>query len=128
MVFAVQSCALVGLEPHIVTCEVDLALQLPTLTLVGLPSSMTQESRERIRAAVANAGFEWPARKVTINMLPASLPKWGSHFELAMALGVLAASTEFQTPFKIMAIGELSLSGEVRPSGWISAVASWIEE
>src|SRR5271154_2726953 len=92
MVTSVQSLTLLGLEVHPVSCEVDLAAQLPAFSLVGLPSSLTQESRERVRAAVVNSGFEWPARKVTINLLPADLPKWGCHFELAMALGIIGAS------------------------------------
>src|SRR5437762_776747 len=94
LVFSVESCALIGLEPHGVICETDLSLQLPSFTLVGLPSSLTQESRDRIRAAVSNSGFEWPQRKVTINLLPAQLPKWGSHFELPMALGIFGAQLE----------------------------------
>lgn len=126
MVFAVHSCALVGLEPHSVLCEVDLAMQLPTFTLVGLPSSVTQESRERIRAAVVNSGFEWPARKVTINLLPAQLPKWGSHFELAMALGVLGASWDGPMPLNVFALGELSLSGAVKPCDWVLAIGEWL--
>ncbi|MEW6055721.1 MAG: ATP-binding protein [Bdellovibrionota bacterium] len=126
MVVSIHSCALVGLAPNLVTCEIDLAKQLPNVTLVGLPSSLTQESRERVRAAVVNSGFDWPARKVTINLLPASLPKWGSHFELPMALGILAASFECPIPHQIFAIGELSLSGEIRPCGWLSAIAEWL--
>lgn len=127
MVYSIQTCALVGLDPHPVLCEVDLAKQLPAFTLVGLPSSMTQESRERIRAAVVNAGFDWPSKKITVNMLPASLPKWGSHYELAMALGVLAAEAELPSGFRTFALGELSLSGEIRPCGWLAAIAGWIK-
>ncbi|MBI3555094.1 MAG: ATP-binding protein [Deltaproteobacteria bacterium] len=126
MVYSIHSCALLGLDPHAVLCEVDLACQLPAFSLVGLPSSLTQESRERIRAAVVNSGFEWPARKVTINLLPANLPKWGSHYELAMALGILGASSERVAPLNVLALGELSLSGAVRPCGWLPAIADWL--
>lgn len=129
MVFSVQSCALLGIEPHPVLCEVDLSNQLPTFTLVGLPSSLTQESRERIRAAVVNSGLDWPARKITVNLLPANLPKWGSHFELAMALGVLGAAAENrEMPVNVFAVGELSLSGHLRACGWLSTVARWLLE
>ena len=128
MVFTIQSCALVGLDPYAVVCEVDLSRQLPNFTLVGLPSSMTQESRERIRSAVTNSGFDWPARKITINMLPASLPKWGSHFELGMALGILGVTNELSAAFTIFAVGELSLAGEIRPCGWLSAIAPWLKK
>ena len=128
MVFTIQSCALVGLDPYAVVCEVDLSRQLPNFTLVGLPSSMTQESRERIRSAVTNSGFDWPARKITINMLPASLPKWGSHFELGMALGILGVSNELSAAFTIFAVGELSLAGEIRPCGWLSAIGPWLKK
>lgn len=127
MVYSIQTCALVGLDPHPVLCEVDLSCQLPAFILVGLPSSMTQESRERIRAAVQNSGFEWPARKITVNMLPASLPKWGSHFELAMALGILAAEARLADGFRAFALGELSLSGAIRPCGWLPAIATWLK-
>ncbi len=128
MVYSLESCALVGLEPHTVLCEVDLALQLPTLSLIGLPSQVTQESRERIRAAVVNSGFEWPARKVTINLLPACLPKWGSHFELTMALGVLAASHPEAMLENVFAVGELSLRGKIRPCGWLPAISNWLAQ
>lgn len=128
MVFTVHSCALLGLEPHAVACEVDLACQLPNFSLVGLPSSLTRESRDRVRAAIVNSGFDWPARKVTINLLPASLPKWGSHFELAMALGVLGASLDRPAPLHVLAMGELSLSGEVRPCRWLVSAAAWIRK
>ncbi|HRK01324.1 MAG TPA: ATP-binding protein [Oligoflexia bacterium] len=115
MYSAVLTCTLVGFEAHAVVCEVHLANQLPSVTLVGLPSSITQESRDRVRSAIVNSGLEWPARKVTINLSPAMLPKWGSHFELAMALGILLAG---RVPKKVFAVGELSLSGQVKACGW----------
>lgn len=125
MFSAIQTCTLVGFEVHPVICEVHLANQLPTFTLVGLASSITQESRERVRSAVVNSGLDWPARKVTINLLPAALPKWGSHFELAMALGVLCAG-RMQRP--VFALGELSLSGDVRPCGWVGLAAAHLKK
>lgn len=130
MVSTIQSCALVGLNAHEITCEVNLSSQLPAFTLVGLPSSLTQESRERIRAAIVNSGFDWPARKITINLLPANLPKWGSHFELPMALGILSSlvARPSASPWhkSTMAVGELSLTGAIRPCGWLSLISEWM--
>lgn len=143
MVFRIQTCTNWGLETHAVLCEVDLSNQLPSFSLVGLPSSITQESKERVRSAIANSGLEWPEYKVTINLLPAHLPKWGSHYELAMALGVLGTNylksrnkgtvetgagfvLSLQTSF--FAVGELSLTGEVRPTRWLGAAQTLLCE
>lgn len=131
MVSAIQTCVLLGLEPHLVTCEVDLSEQLSSITLIGLPSHLTQESKDRVRIAVKNSGLEWPERKVTINLLPAQLPKWGSHFEVAMALGVLLASggerlREGMKNLEIFCVGELSLTGKIRPNGWLPAIYPWL--
>jgi len=126
MVAQIESCVLLGLEPYPVVCEVDLSLQLPQFVMVGLPSSITQESRERVKAAFVNSGLDWPQRKVTVSLLPAALPKWGSHFELAIALGVAWAHSGEPQTVSVFALGELSLSGDVRPCGWVGAIANWL--
>ncbi len=104
-----------------VTCEVDFSKQLPGFTLVGLPSSITQESKERVRLAVENAGIEWPHYRITMNLHPAQLPKWGSHMELPMAtsiLGRICFEDEELEGCRIFSWGELSLSGDISPMGW----------
>ncbi len=112
-----RSRALAGLNAPPVTVEVHLANGLPSLTLVGLPDTEVKEARDRVRAAITSSGFEFPARRITINLAPADLPKESGRFDLPIALGILAASG--QLPAKALAdyefAGELSLSGELRP-------------
>lgn len=106
-----------GLDAPPVTVEVHLANGLPTLTLVGLPDTEVREARDRVRAAIVNSGFEFPARRITVNLAPADLPKESGRFDLPIALGILAASG--QIPAAALNAhefaGELSLSGELRP-------------
>ena len=113
----VHSRAQVGVEAPPVTVEAHLANGLPALTLVGLPETAVKESKDRVRSAIQNAGFDFPPRRITLNLAPADLPKDGGRFDLAIALGVLAASE--QVPAASLAelecLGELALSGELRP-------------
>ena len=106
-----------GIEAPLVTVEVHLANGLPALHIVGLPEKAVQESRDRVRSALINAGFEFPARRITINLAPADLPKEGGRFDLAIALGILSASGQIprQSMHQAEFIGELNLSGEIRP-------------
>ncbi|AXK38421.1 ATP-binding protein [Crenobacter cavernae] len=113
----VQSRALSGMQAPEVAVEVHLANGLPSFTIVGLPDTEVKESRERVRAALQVAGFEFPARRITVNLAPADLPKESGRFDLPIALGILAASG--QIPAAKLAdyefAGELALSGELRP-------------
>ncbi len=106
-----------GLAAPSVAVEVDLAAGLPGFFLVGLPETAVKESKDRVRAAIVNSGFEFPNRKITVNLAPADLPKEGGRFDLAIALGVLAASGQVQAEALAQCefLGELSLSGELRP-------------
>ena len=106
-----------GIEAPLVTVEVHLANGLPAFSIVGLPEKAVQESRERVRSALLNAGFEFPARRITVNLAPADLPKEGGRFDLAIALGILSACGQIpDEPLKQAEfIGELNLSGEIRP-------------
>ena len=112
----VFSRAQTGMEAPLVTVEVDLSNGLPGLSIVGLPEAAVKESKDRVRAALLNSGFEFPSRRITVNLAPADLPKEGGRFDLPIALGILAASK--QLPKDALAIhefiGELSLSGEFR--------------
>ena len=112
-----HSRALSGLDAPPVTVEVHIANGLPSFTIVGLPDTEVKEARDRVRAALANSRFELPARRITVNLAPAELPKEGGRFDLPIALGILAASK--QLPLEHLGqyefAGELSLTGELRP-------------
>jgi magnesium chelatase family protein len=114
-----------GLSVPLVTIEVHLTGGLPAFNLVGLAATAVRESRERVRSAILNAGFEFPERRLTINLAPADLPKEGTRFDLAIALGILAASG--QIPAAALAghefSAELALTGALRPVGGILPVA-----
>lgn len=113
----VNSRGLDGLSAPPVAVEVHIAGGLPSVTLVGLPDTEVKEARDRVRAALQNSGFEFPAKRITVNLAPADLPKESGRFDLPIALGILAASG--QIPAKALAehefAGELSLSGHLRP-------------
>lgn len=113
----VHSRALDGLHATAVAVEVNLSPGLPGMTIVGLPEAAVREAKDRVRAAVQNSGFEFPARRITVNLAPADLPKEGGRFDLAIAVGILVANG--QAPGEWLDnhefIGELSLSGALRP-------------
>ncbi|MDB5761504.1 MAG: ATP-dependent protease [Herminiimonas sp.] len=112
-----KSRALAGMHAPEVTVEVHLANGLPSFTIVGLPETEVKESKDRVRAALQNARFEFPARRITVNLAPADLPKESGRFDLPIALGILAASGQMPADEldKYEYAGELSLSGELRP-------------
>jgi len=109
--------AQLGIDAPPVIVEVHLSSGLPSLSLVGLPETAVKESKDRVRSALMNAQFEFPAKRITINLSPADLPKEGGRYDLAIALGILAASG--QIPATALDghefIGELSLGGDLQP-------------
>ena len=107
---------LVGMDGHVVEVEADLALGLPGTTVTGLPDAALHEARDRVRAAITNSGEQWPQRRITLGLSPASLPKKGSSFDLAMAGAVLGASSAVPAAalLRWVLIGELGLDGQVR--------------
>jgi magnesium chelatase family protein len=111
------SVALVGVEGVVVEVQADLEPGVAAFTLVGLPDKSLTESRDRVRAAVVNSGAEWPQKKLTVGLSPASVPKAGSGFDLAVACAVLGASERIEPRVlaDIVMIGELGLDGRVRP-------------
>jgi magnesium chelatase family protein len=117
MLACVATFALDGVSSHEVTVEVDVRRGLAAFTLVGLPDRAVRESRERVRAALLNSGLEFPQKRLTVNLAPAHVRKAGPGFDLAIAVGVLAASE--QVPQEALAshalCGELSLTGDIRP-------------
>lgn len=113
----VHSRARTGIDAPAVTVEVHLANGLPSLSIVGLPETEVKESKDRVRAALLNSQFEFPARRITISLAPADLPKEGGRFDLPIALGILAASQQIPATSleEYEFIGELALGGELRP-------------
>ncbi len=111
------SRALAGMEAPPVTVEVHLANGLPSFTIVGLPEAEVKESKDRVRSALLNCRFDFPARRITVNLAPADLPKESGRFDLPIALGILAASGQIPgeklTDYEFA--GELALTGELRP-------------
>jgi magnesium chelatase family protein len=113
----VFSVGLVGTTGHLVEVEADLADGLPAMVLTGLPDTALNEARDRVRAAIVNSGQSWPTRRVTVNLLPANIPKHGSGFDLAVAAALLAAAGELPPVGlrEVALLGELGLDGTVRP-------------
>ncbi len=112
----VNSRALVGVKAVPVAVEIHLAGGLPSLSIVGMPETAVRESKDRVRSAIINSGFEFPTRRITVNLAPADLPKSGGRFDLPIAVGLLAASGQID-PLRLIGrefVGELALSGEVR--------------
>lgn len=112
----IKSRAQQGIEAIPVDIEVHLSMGLPGVTVVGLPEKAVKESKERVRSALLNSGFEFPARKIIINLAPADLPKEGGRFDLAIAIGILAASGQIpiHSPNGIEFAGELALDGSLK--------------
>src|SRR6201987_4245295 len=126
-----HSVAIVGVEGHLIEVEADIAQGLPMTILIGLPDTALREARDRIRAAITNSGESWPQQKITVGLSPASLPKRGSGFDLAIAIGILAAAGKVPRAAapRVMFFGELGLDGRLRPvRGVLPAVARAAEE
>ena len=117
MLSTVMSGALVGIDGLLVEVEVDVALGLPQFTTVGLPEGAVRESKDRVRSAIKNSGYEFPTRRITVNLAPADIKKEGAAYDLPIALGILAAegwlTKEQLGSYAIL--GELSLDGRVKP-------------
>ncbi len=116
MLARVTSAALVGLDAHLVDVEVDIAGGLPQFSVVGLPDATVKESRDRVRSALKNTGFHFPAKRITVNLAPAGLKKEGAGIDLAIAIGILVAEEVVPQSMleKRVVVGELSLDGRVK--------------
>ena len=117
MLARVRSAAVLGIEAYLVDVEVDITNGLPSFSTVGLPHGAVREGRERVNAALLNAGFASPLKRITVNLAPADIPKSGSAFDLPIALGLLAASSQLQGERldEYLVLGELGLEGDLRP-------------
>lgn len=117
MVARAMSCAVRGLDGVSVTVEVDIAYGLPFFAVVGMTDTAVQESRERVRAAIRNSGFEFPMRRVAVSLAPADLRKAGPAYDLPIAIAILAASHQIEVRFDHIAfLGELGFNGNLRPT------------
>ncbi|HSB04853.1 MAG TPA: YifB family Mg chelatase-like AAA ATPase [Thermodesulfobacteriota bacterium] len=117
MLSRVLSSAVFGIDAYVVEVEVDIALGLPAFATVGLPEGAVRESKDRVKAAVKNCGYDFPSRRITVNLAPADIRKEGAAFDLPMAVGILAA-TEIVQKERLndyFILGELSLDGQVKP-------------
>lgn len=120
MVFQVRSLGLQGVSGYEVSAECDLSSGLPAFTLVGLPDAAVNEARERVRSAIKNCGFQFPVSRITVNLAPAHMKKSGTLYDLPILVGILAAGGQLKVRDPDCAfVGELSLSGELRPAAGI---------
>ncbi len=126
MLARVWSAAIAGIDAIKVGVEVDVAGGLPKTVIVGLPDTAIQESRERVKAALRNAGFAFPVRKIVVNLAPADLRKEGPSFDLPIAIGILAASEQVNPQLlgDYLFLGELSLDGSLRPVAGVLPIAA----
>src|SRR5438128_1904999 len=117
MLAVARTFTLLGVEAHEVRVETDVRLGLPSFALVGLPDAAVRESRERVRAAIVNSGFEFPQKRITANLAPADLRKAGPGFDLALAAAVLGATGQVEAAAlnDLALAGELALDGSIRP-------------
>ena len=126
MLARIWSASLVGIDAIKVGVEVDVSGGLPTITVVGLPDTAVQESRERVKAAIKNAGFAFPVRKIVVNLTPADLRKEGPCFDLPISVGILAASEQIDPQLlgDYLFLGEVSLDGSLRPVAGVLPIAA----
>lgn len=113
----VISAAPVGFEGHLVEVESDITKGLPGLQIVGMGDKAINEAKERVKSAITNSLLEWPAKRITVNLAPAELPKDGTHYDLPIALAILVSSGQLQATDVAGAAfaGELALDGRIRP-------------
>ena len=125
MFAAVHGMAVSGIQAHLIRVEVDVSNGLPEFSIVGLAKAAVRESRERVRSAIKNSGFDFPLQRITVNLAPADLKKDGSGLDLPIAIGILAATGQcaFADLFHTVFVGELSLEGQLRPVPGILAMA-----
>ncbi|MBT9163453.1 MAG: Competence protein ComM [Chloroflexi bacterium] len=129
MLAKVNSAAVFGLEGRLVEVEVDISGGLPSMTIVGLPDTAVQESRERVRSAIRNAGCTFPGKRITVNLAPADLKKAGPAYDLPIAVGVLLSSEQVSVDLsRALFLGELSLDGSLRHTHGILPMTSLASE
>src|SRR4051795_5444656 len=117
MLATLRTAAIYGVDACAVQVEVDVTFGMPMFTMVGLPDASVRESRDRVRSAIRNSGFEFPPHRITVNLAPADVRKAGAAFDLPIALGILAAQGVISAAAiaDTLVIGELSLDGSIHP-------------
>lgn len=130
MLARVFSCTIIGLNPYLVEVEVDVGGGLPHFEIVGLPDTTVKESKERVRTAIKNSGFEFPPRRIIVNLAPADIRKEGPGFDLAIAIGILTATGQLTANNleKYVLVGELSLDGRLRTVPGILPMSMYLAE
>lgn len=130
MLSRVLSSAIIGIDAYIVEVEVDISQGLPSFTTVGLPEGAVRESKERVKAAIKNSGYHFPADRITVNLAPADIKKEGAAFDLPMAIGILAATglVDGSSFSRCIFLGELALDGLVRPVRGVLPIAISAQE
>ncbi len=125
MLARAESSAIYGIDAYRVSVETDISTLLASFTIVGLPDTAVNESKERVRSAIKNSGLDFPLRRITINLAPADVKKQGPAFDLPIAVGILAATGQIECPDlgDWLLIGELALDGRVRPVSGILPIA-----
>ena len=129
MLSQVLSASVYGINGYIVTVEVDISSGFPTFNIVGLPDTSVKESRDRVISAIKNSGFDFPTKKVTVNLAPAGVKKEGAIFDLPIAIGILLATEQIKTGDKKYALlGELSLDSSIRRVNGVLPIAIKLKE
>lgn len=125
MLAKVLSCGILGIDAYLVDIEVDVGGGLPAINIVGLADTAIKESRVRVKTAIKNSGFEWPKGRITVSLAPSHIKKEGTGYDLAIAVGILAASGQISgfDPQKYCFMGELSLDGSLRPAKGILPIS-----
>lgn len=121
----VKTCALIGIDAHIVDIECDVTNSLPGLIFVGLGGKSVSEAKERIRSAIKNSGYSIPPKKITINLAPADMPKDGTSYDLGIAISILFSCGRVEVKEPTLFVGELSLNGKIKP---VKGVLSYLIE
>ena len=126
MLACMRTAAVFGIDACTVHVEVDVSFGLPGFTMVGLPDASVRESRDRVRSAIRNSGFDFPHHRVTVNLAPADIRKAGASFDLPIALGVLAATgcVTRRDVDDVLLLGELSLDGGIHPTRGVLPIAA----
>ena len=125
MIAKIYSATLAGVEARLVEIEVDVAPGMPGITIVGLADTSIREARERVRSCVRNLeGYKFPIARVSVNLAPAALPKFGTQFDLPVCVGILSASGQVRLSGKCALIGELALDGSLRPVAGVLPMVS----
>src|SRR6056297_2038056 len=123
MLSKATSLAIQGIDAHMVDVEVDTIRGLPNFTIVGLPDSVIRESKDRIRSAIENSGYEFPPKNFIVNLAPAGFKKEGANFDLPIAMSILLATGQMSGEITMPMVGELSLDGKIKPEKGIISMA-----